>query len=597
VSPSSTTTYSVTVTDANGCQGMDEVIVTVNEPPVVNVADVTVCRNSNATLEAQVTGGDAPYTFSWSNGDNDAAAMFMSVQADQTASVTVTDANGCTTVATGMINVNPLPLPDASDDDIICEGQSATLRVERVLGSQNTPYTYRWYELSDPGTTLSTADEVTVMPDLGSHTFVVMVTDANGCEESDVVEIVVEPNPTVTVANQETCSGGTVTLTANADGGNGTFEYLWSTGETTPAIQVSPNATTDYTVTVTSTYMSPDTEQDCSATATATVTVFDNPTVSISSSDANDITCATEEVTLSASVVNGSGTNPSVTWTISGDATVLSTDLVFVVSPTETTTYLATVSDENGCMATDEVTITVDPTACAKLGDFVFVDTNGNGIQDPGEQGVDGVPVDLKDENGTVIASTTTMNGGLYLFEDLVPGEYSVQFGLPAGFEFTGANAGAEDVDSDAAASGPMLGMTAPVTLGAGEENFDVDAGIIQTASLGDFVFLDENADGQQDAGEEGIEDVVVNLLVDGVQVATTTTDANGFYEFTDLTPGVEYQVEFVAPAGLEASPQDEGDDATDSDADETTGLSQTVVLESGENNPTIDAGFYETAS
>ena len=55
--------------------------------------------------------------------------------------------------------------------------------------------------------------------------------------------------------------------------------------------------------------------------------------------------------------------------------------------------------------------------------------------------------------------------------------------------------------------------------------------------------------------------------------------------------------VEFVAPDGFETTPSDQGDDATDSDADETTGQSDVVVLTSGENNPTIDAGYYETAS
>ena len=155
------------------------------------------------------------------------------------------------------------------------------------------------------------------------------------------------------------------------------------------------------------------------------------------------------------------------------------------------------------------------------------------------------------------------------------------------------ANEGDDDsADSDA---DPTTGQTGTITLTSGEDDLTNDAGYFQTASLGDFVFFDENANGLQDAGDVGIIGVVVNLLVDGEQVATTTTDENGFYQFTDLTPGEEYQVEFPSDNGLEISPQNQGDDdAVDSDADPTTGLSQIVVLESGENNPTIDAGYFE---
>ncbi|WP_262713708.1 SdrD B-like domain-containing protein, partial [Neolewinella aurantiaca] len=583
----------------NGCTAEDQFTLEVNDAPVVTVDDVTICRSSNATLEAIVTGGEAPFTYAWSNGNASQAAIFLSVQTEQTASVTITDANGCSTVATGMIFVNPLPLPDASDDDIICLGESKTLHVERILGSQNAPYVYRWYDLEDPGVTLSTTDELEVTPGLGSHNYVVMVTDANGCGESDIVEITVVPEPTVTVEDKAICNGESTTLTAVAGAGNGSFVYEWSTGETTPTISVSPTATTDYSVTVTSSYMDSDSEADCTAEATATVTVNENPTVAISNSDDNNVVCENQEVTLTANVVAGSGISPTVEWTVNNNATVVSTDLDYVVNPTETSTYTVKVTDENGCTDTDEVTITVDPTACASLGNFVWVDTNGNGINDePVSAGVDGVTVNLKDENGDVIATTTTDENGVYGFTGLVPGTYSVQFELPTGFLFTGANAGAENVDSDATPTGPMQGMTETVVLEEGDDYIDLDAGLYETASLGDFVFLDEDADGQQDAGEEGIEDVVVNLLDEnGDVVATTTTDENGFYEFTDLTPGDDYQVEFVSPAGLQASPANVGDDASDSDADETTGLSQIVVLESGENNPTIDAGFYETAS
>ncbi|SER49518.1 Cna protein B-type domain-containing protein, partial [Neolewinella agarilytica] len=221
------------------------------------------------------------------------------------------------------------------------------------------------------------------------------------------------------------------------------------------------------------------------------------------------------------------------------------------------------------------------------------------------EEGINGVTVNLLDEDGNVLESTITADNpdtgepGYYEFDELTPGTpYVVEFIAPDGNTFSPQDEGDDTTDSDA---NTTTGQSDAVVLESGENNPTIDAGIYETASLGDYVWLDKNADGQQDADEEGINDVTVNLLVDGAVVASTTTVTNagedGFYEFTDLTPGVEYVVEFVAPDGFLASPQDEGDDTTDSDADRTTGLSQTVVLGSNENNPTIDAGFYETAS
>ncbi|MTB54012.1 SdrD B-like domain-containing protein, partial [Lewinella sp. W8] len=232
----------------------------------------------------------------------------------------------------------------------------------------------------------------------------------------------------------------------------------------------------------------------------------------------------------------------------------------------------------------------------ASLGDFVFEDTDGDGIQDAGEPGIPNVTVNLKNEAGVVIGMTTTDGNGFYEFPNLEPGVYSVQFVLPGGYEYTDLNEGGDEaLDSDADPA--MNGMTETVTLESGDNNDDLDAGLYRPASLGDFVWQDTDGDGVQDAGEPGIENVTVNLLdADGNQIATTTTDGNGFYEFTNLAPDT-YRVEFVTPAGLTPSPADQGgDDATDSDA-LAGGVTAPIVLESGENDPTIDAGFYQTAS
>lgn len=114
-----------------------------------------------------------------------------------------------------------------------------------------------------------------------------------------------------------------------------------------------------------------------------------------------------------------------------------------------------------------------------------------------------------------------------------------------------------------------------------------------QLAAIGDTVWLDANNNGVQEAGEAGFPDVVVNLYdCDGNLIASTTTDANGYYLFDNLVPG-DYYVEFIKPEGYVFSPQNVGDDATDSDADLTTGIAACTNLAPGETDITWDAGLY----
>ena len=232
----------------------------------------------------------------------------------------------------------------------------------------------------------------------------------------------------------------------------------------------------------------------------------------------------------------------------------------------------------------------------AAIGDFVWSDLNGDGIQDAGEPGIGGVTVDLYDSGGNFIATTTTAADGSYNFTGLVPGDYYVDFATPTGYMPSPQDQGGDDtVDSDADTTN---GQTAVTTLTAGENDITWDAGFIPLASIGDFVWEDLNADGIQDAGELGIGGVTVDLYDGGGNfVATTTTAADGSYGFTDLVPG-DYYVDFTAPVGYVASPQDQGgDDTVDSDADTTSGETIVTTLVPGENDPTWDAGFYQLAS
>ena len=233
-------------------------------------------------------------------------------------------------------------------------------------------------------------------------------------------------------------------------------------------------------------------------------------------------------------------------------------------------------------------------TGVATLGDFVWLDTDEDGVQDAGEPGVAGVGVTLYDAADVAVGSTTSAVSGAYEFANLAPGIYLVGFAIPVGYVASPQDQGGDALDSDA---DPATGLTIPTTLVEGENDLTWDLGLHQDASLlaslGDFVWRDADADGVQDVGELGVPSVVVTLYnAANAVVASTLTDGNGAYGFADLVPGV-YHVGFAIPLGYVASPQDQGgNDALDSDANVATGLTIPTTLVEGENDLTWDLGL-----
>lgn len=235
----------------------------------------------------------------------------------------------------------------------------------------------------------------------------------------------------------------------------------------------------------------------------------------------------------------------------------------------------------------------------AAIGDFVWSDRNGDGLQDESEPGVAGVAVTLRDFNGDPIAATATDDAGLYEFHGLPEGAYSLRFALPTpDWRFTTRHAGSDEtLDSDV---DPASGTTDPITLAAGQIERSIDAGLLDPGppgSLGDLVWLDANQDGIQDPGEAGVADVHVVLLDDaGAMIDEELTDLDGLYLFDGLLPG-DYRIRFVLPGGVEFSTPDAGgDDTVDSDADPLTGESPIVAV-GLEANVTVDAGLVSTAA
>ncbi|MFN8440445.1 MAG: SdrD B-like domain-containing protein [Caldilineaceae bacterium] len=243
------------------------------------------------------------------------------------------------------------------------------------------------------------------------------------------------------------------------------------------------------------------------------------------------------------------------------------------------------------------------PLADIRIGDSVWHDINANGIQETGEGGIENVVVRLYQVGSNqVISSDVTDLNGQYLFDNLPPGNYYLVFDLttlPAGYEVSPLHVNAPVSDTVNSDADPTSGQTQPTgTLNSNQQSLNLDMGIYQPAALGDSVWNDVNANGIHEAGENGIQNVLVKLYKDGVDTGLTrTTGPDGSYLFTDLVPG-NYFVEVVVPSGYRISPQDVGNnnplsDTVDSDIAPANGRSASTTLTSGKDERNTDAGLY----
>ena len=318
VSPGSTTTYLVTVTNANNCSATTSGTVNVNGPPIpiINPPTGQICSGDSITLTA---GGGSTYL--WSNGAT-TPAITVSPASATPYSVTVSNGNNCSATTSRTVNVNSLPTPTMNPPAVsICSGDNTTL----TAGGGTS---YLW-------SNTATSAAITVSP-TSPTTYFVTVTDANNCSAttSGTVNVNALPIPTVTPPTATICAGDSATLTA----GGGT-SYLWSNTATTTAITVSPASPTTYDVTVTD-------ANNCSATTSGTVNVnalpvptMNPPSVSI---------CSGDNTTLTA----GGGT--SYLWSNAA------TTPAITVSPTSPTTYFVTITNANNCSATTSSTVSVN---------------------------------------------------------------------------------------------------------------------------------------------------------------------------------------------------------------------------------------------
>lgn len=235
------------------------------------------------------------------------------------------------------------------------------------------------------------------------------------------------------------------------------------------------------------------------------------------------------------------------------------------------------------------------------IGDYVWRDDNNNGLQDASEGGINGMNVFLYDEFFNYLDVTiTTYNqesghDGYYEFPEIEEGNYILVF--DAEEEFATANVGSNsDIDSDVT-SEYVNGSTGVVTIDANSQMFNIDAGVRNpdvgtTAQLGDMVWEDLNHNGIYESPEKGVPGVYIELVdkFDAV-VASTETDANGNYGFSNIGVG-EYAIFVEVPDDFELTiPDNSFDDHTDSDVKEN-GKSNYFVIAGGTAIDNVDVGL-----
>ncbi len=306
-----TVTYNVMGTDLNGCQNTDQVDVIVNPLPIVNAGiDQTLCDGPLVTLS-----GSGANSYAWDNGVINGVPFAQGVG---TINYTVigTDVNGCQNTDQVNVTVNPLPNVNAGVDQTVCEGTAVTLSGAGATG-------YVWNN--------GVINGVPFVQGVGTITYTVTGTDINGCQNTDQVDVVVNPNPTIDAGvDQSICEDSWITLTAS-----GAPNLVWDNGIMNNVPFQQGVGTINYTVIGTL-------ATGCFTSDIVSVTVLQNPIVS-----AEDVVICEGE----AVILEGAGA-VSYQWSggiIDGQA----------FYPNQNGSFTVTGTAANGCTSQAQVNVTV----------------------------------------------------------------------------------------------------------------------------------------------------------------------------------------------------------------------------------------------
>ena len=470
--------YSVTVTDFKGCSGIFSASVT-QPSAVLNIGIATLqpvhCFGSDdGSLEIMVSGGAAPYTYSWNHGANTSAIQNLEAGIY---SVTVTDANGCTNVFSATITQPAAPVLGLTTvtSNISCYGAS-TGSLSLTVNGGNTPYSFQWSN----GTSSQNLNNIP------AGNYQVTITDASGCTTTTngtVTQPALQLAVNVTTQQILCFNGNNGTLTSVAGGGAGPYSYLWNTGATVPYLAGLTSGT--YTVTVTD-------GNNCTSTTSAIITQPSSPLMPVISSS-QPVNCSGQQNGVLSLQVSGGTTPYTFLWS-NGSTTQNNSNLA-------TGIYTVTITDANGCNAI------ISDSISGSASTITALITVSNGVTCSGGS------------NGVLVA---TPSGGTapytYIWNTGV--QTSAISGVNAGnYSVTITDANGCTANSTAAISQPASAMqiTANVT---GANCLNGAAGAISlntTGGTAGYTYLWSNGSTSQN---------LVNLATGNYSV--TITDANG---------------------------------------------------------------------
>jgi gliding motility-associated-like protein len=379
--------YTVTVTDANGCQSTASVTLTQNPAITTTSSQVNVLCNGSCTGVASVvpSGGTGTYTYAWSpSGGSGSSASSLCAG---TYSCVISSPAGCSITQSFSITQPPALTATGAQVNELCNGGNNATATATPAGGVG-PYSYSWN--TSPVQTTQTATGLTA----GSYTCT--VSDANSCSTT-VTFTITQPIALTTTTSfvQSTCGNANGSATATPSGGTGTYSYSWNT---TP-VQTTQTATGllagTYIVTITDV-------NACSITATVTVPNAGSPTATITST--TDVSCFggnNGDITVSGS----GGTGPyTYSWTSAPVQTTATASGLTAGS------YTVTVTDANNCTATASATIT-EPPALTISGSSTNVDCFGNATGTADVVTGGGTPVYAYSWNSTPVQTTPSATG------------------------------------------------------------------------------------------------------------------------------------------------------------------------------------------
>ncbi|MBI5541402.1 MAG: gliding motility-associated C-terminal domain-containing protein [Bacteroidia bacterium] len=326
-------TYSVTVTDSHSCTATSSI--NISEPTLLSASasqsqQISCFGGNNGTASASATGGTPSYSYHWSNGSNNANTGGLS---NGVYTVTVTDINLCTSVATLNVVEPQLISLNSVTDSVLCYGLS-TGQIDLTVSGGTSPFSYLWNDNS-------TNEDRSNIP-VGTYT--VTVTDNNICTSVYSVSVYQSANLTATFTIADAhCGLNDGSLTVNATGGTPGYLYQWDANAANQTTALASNLISgSYNVTITDNH-------SCNFVFTGNVSDLNAAVVAFDVTTNN--LCFEDSLGFAHSVVTSGGTSPFTFLWSNGSVT----DSIYNVAAG---TYSVTVTDANGCITIQSVNIT-----------------------------------------------------------------------------------------------------------------------------------------------------------------------------------------------------------------------------------------------